>query len=641
MKEKLKSLRVHMLLPVIAMSLFIVIMLTTFFSRAFINMILTQEQQVNAAGFETISQSLVSLVNTAVIDVRRIMSDDRVAEYAGLEYSSTKELIQARIDCRDYMRSEITQSDKIYGLLVMRKDGSLFGTLPEGNFFLDDPHENPLPDAMRTQILNASLGETVWIGPVSGAFLYGFENANTPKRIMIAASKSVDVRYGECYGLLLIDESIFEKIFTSIQNGTSNWYLFTPRKTEIYHTGEESCMHPDRLINESNTGKIFDDDDGNPICTFSMTLTSPPWTMLRKVDMDDYELLVKVIRRVILIIAGVIHLFALALYHFWLKKFMFQFNTLLQGITRMGEGDLKPSGSASFTIGEFETMQQEIDRTSVALKDQMDTIRRMEREKMEQESLIREQEHLQKELSTARQIQTSVLPHIFPPFPERDEIELFASMDPAKDVGGDFYDFYFIDADHLCLVIADVSGKGIPGALFMMFSKRIIMDYAKIEHSVSDILIKANEVLCDNNTADMFVTVWLGILEISTGKLTTANAGHEYPAIRKADGKFVLHKDKHGFVIGGIPSVRYKEFTLQMEPGDKIFVYTDGVPEATAASGEMFGLERMTDALNTCADGSPDEILRTVKSAVDEFVGDAEPFDDMTMMCLEYKGVVE
>ena len=603
-------------------------------------MILSQEQQVNAAGFETISQSLVSLVNTAVIDVRKIMSDDRVAEYAGLDYSSTKELIQARIDCRDYMRSEIAQSDKIYGLLIMRKDGSMFGTLPEGNFFLDDPNENPLPDAMRTQILNASLGETVWIGPVSGAFLYGFENANTPKRIMIAASKSVDVRYGECYGLLLIDESIFEKIFTSIQNGTSNWYLFTPRKTEIYHTGEESCMHPDRLINESNTGKIFDDDDGNPICTFSMTLTSPPWTMLRKVDMDDYELLVKVIRRVILIIAGVIHLFALALYHFWLKKFMFQFNTLLQGITRMGEGDLKPSGSASFTIGEFETMQQEIDRTSVALKDQMDTIRRMEREKMEQENLIREQEHLQKELSTARQIQTSVLPHIFPPFPERNEIDLFASMDPAKDVGGDFYDFYFIDEDHLCLVIADVSGKGIPGALFMMFSKRIIMDYAKIEHSVSDILIKANEVLCDNNTADMFVTVWLGILEISTGKLTTANAGHEYPAIRKADGKFVLHKDKHGFVIGGIPNVRYKEFTLQMEPGDKIFVYTDGVPEATAASGEMFGLERMTDALNTCADGSPDEILRTVKSAVDEFVGDAEPFDDMTMMCLEYKGVM-
>ena len=194
MKEKLKSLRVHMLLPVIAMSLFIVIMLTTFFSRAFINMILTQEQQVNAAGFETISQSLVSLVNTAVIDVRRIMSDDRVAEYAGLDYSSTKELIQARIDCRDYMRSEIAQSDKIYGLLIMRKDGSMFGTLPEGNFFLDDPNGNPLPDAMRTQILNASLGETVWIGPVSGAFLYGFENANTPKRIMIAASKSVDVR---------------------------------------------------------------------------------------------------------------------------------------------------------------------------------------------------------------------------------------------------------------------------------------------------------------------------------------------------------------------------------------------------------------------------------------------------------------
>ena len=152
-------------------------------------------------------------------------------------------------------------------------------------------------------------------------------------------------------------------------------------------------------------------------------------------------------------------------------------------------------------------MQHEIDRTTLALNDQMDTIRRMEREKMEQENLIREQEQLQKELSTASQIQTSVLPHIFPPFPERKEIELFASMDPARDVGGDFYDFFFIDEDHLCLVIADVSGKGVPGALFMMFSKRIIEDYAKIEHSAGEILIKANEVLCDNNQADMFVTV--------------------------------------------------------------------------------------------------------------------------------------
>ena len=257
---------------------------------------------------------------------------------------------------------------------------------------------------------------------------------------------------------------------------------------------------------------------------------------------------------------------------------------------------------------------------------------------MEQENMLKEQERIVKELSTARQIQRSVLPHIFPPFPDRKEINLYASMDPARDVGGDFYDFFFIDEDHLCLVIADVSGKGIPAALFMMFAKRIIEDFARAEHSVSEVLEKTNELLCENNQAEMFVTVWLGILEISTGKLTAANAGHEYPTIQKKDGLFELIKDKHGFVIGGMESVRFKEYDLQISPGDKIFVYTDGVPEATAGSGDMFGTGRMIEALNSCGEGRPEDILQGVKDAVDAFVGDAEQFDDMTMMCLEYLG---
>ena len=138
----------------------------------------------------------------------------------------------------------------------------------------------------------------------------------------------------------------------------------------------------------------------------------------------------------------------------------------------------------------------------------------------------------------------------------------------------------------------------------------------------------------------MFVTVWLGILELSTGKLTAANAGHEYPALKRPDGQFELYKDKHGFVIGGMEGVSYKEYVLELNPGDKLFVYTDGVPEATAEGGEMFGMERMTAALNRCAEGSPEQILRSVRSAVDDFVGDAEQFDDLTMMCLEYKGTI-
>ncbi len=354
--------------------------------------------------------------------------------------------------------------------------------------------------------------------------------------------------------------------------------------------------------------------------------------------MENYERVIRRVRGMVGIIAGVVFLIAMVIYWLWLKKFMGQFNRLLKGITRMGLRELKPAASDSFSIGEFETMQQKIDRTSLALNRQMDTIRRMEREQMEQENKIKEQERIVQELQTAREIQRSMLPHTFPPFPERKELDLFASMDPARDVGGDFYDFFFIDDDHLCLVIADVSGKGIPAALFMMLAKRIIEDSARLELSASEILEKTNESLCSNNQAEMFVTVWLGILELSSGKLTAANAGHEYPAIRSNKGDFALFKEKHGFVLGGMESVRYKEYELLMTPGDKLFVYTDGVPEATAAGGEMFGTDRMTKALNAYADGSPEAILRGVRSTVDAFVGDAEQFDDLTMMCLEYKG---
>jgi sigma-B regulation protein RsbU (phosphoserine phosphatase) len=231
-----------------------------------------------------------------------------------------------------------------------------------------------------------------------------------------------------------------------------------------------------------------------------------------------------------------------------------------------------------------------------------------------------------------------MLPHIFPPFPERPEIDLFASMDPARDVGGDFYDFFFIDEDHLCLVMADVSGKGIPGAMFMMLSKRIIEDFARQVRSPAEILTRTNEALCDNNQAEMFVTAWLGILEISSGKLTAANAGHEFPTFKKKDGRFALYKDRHGFVVGGMAGVRYQNYEVLLSPGDQLFVYTDGVPEATAADGQMFGTDRMIAALNTCADGSPAEILESVQNSVDAFVGDAEQFDDLTMMCLEYRG---
>ena len=242
------------------------------------------------------------------------------------------------------------------------------------------------------------------------------------------------------------------------------------------------------------------------------------------------------------------------------------------------------------------------------------------------------------ELSLATNIQTSMLPHIFPAFPMRREFDIYASMDPAKEVGGDFYDYFLIDDDHLGMVIADVSGKGVPGALFMMASKIILQSVAMMGNSPAEILKRTNDAVCSNNEAEMFVTVWMGILELSTGRLTAANAGHEFPAFRQPGGVFELYKDKHGFVIGGMEDVKYREYEIQMEPGSKLFVYTDGVVEATSAEKELFGTERMIEALNVDPDASPQEILRNVRASVDGFVKEAEQFDDLTMLCVEYRG---
>ncbi len=253
-------------------------------------------------------------------------------------------------------------------------------------------------------------------------------------------------------------------------------------------------------------------------------------------------------------------------------------------------------------------------------------------------AITAEKERIGTELSLARTIQANSIPNTFPAFPDRKDLDIFASMTPARQVGGDFYNFFLIDDDHLATVIGDVSGKGIPAALFMMVTNILISDRTVMGGTPGEILTFVNKSICEHNQAEMFVTVWLGILELSTGKLTAANAGHEYPALLRAGGRFELLKDKHGFVVGGMDDVKYKDYELQLQPGDKLFVYTDGVPEATDADQQLFGTERMIEALNLDAGAAPEQILGNVQAAVDRFVKEAEQFDDLTMLCLEYRG---
>ena len=247
-----------------------------------------------------------------------------------------------------------------------------------------------------------------------------------------------------------------------------------------------------------------------------------------------------------------------------------------------------------------------------------------------------EREKVSTELRMASEIQNSMLPG---DFPDNKAFELYASMNPAKEVGGDFYDFFFIDDNHLCLIIADVSDKGVPAALFMMSSKIIIKYRATMGGGTpGEILTDVNAILSQGNKSAMFVTVWMGILDINTGIMTCTNAGHESPIIRTGDGTYKIYKDEHGVMVGVSPEAKYSDYELKLAPGDAIFEYTDGVPEANNGAKEMYGMERLEATLNGVGNKSPEDILKEVRESVNEFVDGAEQFDDLTMLCLEYKG---
>ena len=253
-------------------------------------------------------------------------------------------------------------------------------------------------------------------------------------------------------------------------------------------------------------------------------------------------------------------------------------------------------------------------------------------------TITAEKERASAEIALAARIQADMLPQNKPEIRERRDIDIDALMDPAREVGGDFYDYFLLDEDHLVLVMADVSGKGIPAALFMMAAMILVRNHIRAGTGPGKALEIINNQICGNNREQMFVTVWLGILDLNTGILTAANAGHEYPVFRRPGERFELMKDKHGFVVGGLKNVRYREYTVEISPGASIFLYTDGVPEATDAGERLFGTERMLEALNAAPDASPEELLARVRSAVDSFVGDAPQFDDLTMLCLRYNG---
>ncbi len=251
-----------------------------------------------------------------------------------------------------------------------------------------------------------------------------------------------------------------------------------------------------------------------------------------------------------------------------------------------------------------------------------------------------EKERIGAELNIAAQIQADMLPRIFPAFPDRKEFDLYASMTPAREVGGDFYDFFLVDDDHLALVIADVSGKGVPAALFMVIAKTLIRNRIQLGEDPAQALHNVNEQLCEGNEAELFVTVWLAVLEISTGKGIAANAGHEHPTLRRSDGPYELVQYRHSPAVATMKGLRFREHAFELHPGDSLFVYTDGVAEATNSQNELFGTDRILTELNRDPSATPTELLQNMQQSIDAFVGEAPQFDDITMLNIQYHGPV-
>ena len=252
-----------------------------------------------------------------------------------------------------------------------------------------------------------------------------------------------------------------------------------------------------------------------------------------------------------------------------------------------------------------------------------------------------EKERIGAELDIAKHIQASMLPCIFPAFPGKKEIDIYATMEPAKEVGGDFYDFFMVDDRHLAIVMADVSGKGVPAALFMVIGKTLIKDHTTPGRDLGKVFTEVNDLLCESNSEELFITAFEGVLDLVTGEFVYVNAGHEMPFICKAGGDFEPYKIRAAFVLAGMEGMKYRAGSMTLEPGDKIFQYTDGVTEATNVGNELYGMERLGAILNKVKEGTPHEILPAVKRDIDEFVGEAPQFDDITMLCLEYKAKME
>lgn len=361
------------------------------------------------------------------------------------------------------------------------------------------------------------------------------------------------------------------------------------------------------------------DSKGDPVAVVGVDMYMPDL----QANMRDF--LVVVIIAIVLLV-----LIAILLFFFFVRqKIVAPIHTICN-VSRSMVENLENDEAIQATVKTGNEIEELFDSFKQMYADVKDYIVKLS-------TVTAEKERIGAELDVARQIQASMLPCTFPAFPDRTEFDIYATMTPAKEVGGDFYDFFMVDERHLAIVMADVSGKGVPAALFMVIGKTLIKDHTTPGTDLGKVFSEVNNLLCEANSEGLFITAFEGVLDLVTGEFCFVNAGHEMPFISKAGGDFEPYKIRPGFVLAGMEGMKYRGGSMMLEPGDKLFQYTDGVTEAINDREELYGMERLGEVLNRAKGGTPNEVLPTVKQGLDEFVGEVDQFDDITMLCLEYK----
>ncbi len=399
---------------------------------------------------------------------------------------------------------------------------------------------------------------------------------------------------------------------------------YSPEVAQMYLTRMDRSDSITYYDNTTEWGYMYTgltplhDKNGDPVAILSID-----------VAMDEIHQTLKRYNTITGVSTGLLALLSFAFTYFWLRR------RIIQPIERLN-ASVESFEHGNFDL-ELEKFKKDDELRNLALSF-TDMTRRIDAYTEEVARATAEQGRISAENNVAKQIQTDILPGVFPAFPERRDFDIFASLYSSKDICGDYFDFFLIDDDHLGMVMGDVSGKGVPAAMFMVIVKTLIKNRALQGFSPAEVLQNVSEQVLEGNEAGMYATVWLAVLELSTGKGIAANAGFEHPVLCRAGKRFELQEYRHSPPVGAMEGVRFRDHGFQMEPGDALFLYSDGVKEAKNQKEENFGTARILEALNREPDATPSVLLQTMKSSIDSFCGEAQQMDDLTMLSLKYYG---